>query len=1022
MRSALRPSLAVVLALTGLAPLTPRSVVSAQQPTEDWDRHDVRVPVRDGTRLYAVVVAPKVMARTLPVMLVRTPYGVEGNLRPGPIGTAFQELAKDGYIFVFQDARGTYKSEGKFVMNGALHDPRDPNGVDEATDTYDTVDWLLKNLPNNSGKVGVMGVSYPGWLAGMAGVNPHPAVKAISPQAPMTDTWMGDDFFHQGAFRQSFGVEYATEMEWPRDQPRPFRQTRRDLYDWYLQFPTLKELGEKNGISNLPSWTGFRTHPAWDGYWQAKAMQRVLTKPLMPVLNVGGFWDQEDVFGPQEAYRTLEKADTKNWNHIVLGPWFHGGWSGRETDNFGPMRFGSDPGLYYRSRIEAPWFAYHLHGKGDGSFAEAYMFESGSNTWRTFNAWPPREGRPAKLYLRENGKVSFDAPKAGGSESYVSDPKRPIPYLARPVDGTRWQQWLVEDQRFVQNRPDVLSWESDPLTEEVSIAGDVIAHLYASTTGTDADWVVKLIDVYPDSGLADPAAGGYQLMVAGDIMRGRYRKSWSKPEAIPANTVTPFTVDLHEQSYRFLRGHRIMVQVQSTWFPLYDRNPQTFVPNIFEARASDFRAQTHTVHHSPAAPSHIAVTLVDAAPAATAGDAGAPAGAAVMKKARAIHTRALTMDTHVDFNPGAMTARTPNYVTGTSSQVDLPKMERGGLDAVFFSIFVGQRPDFSDSAYRQAKAGAMEKFDAVHRLTEQLAPDRIQLALTAADVRRIHAAGKKVALMGVEGGYPLGEEVGNVKAFYDLGARYLSLAHNGHSQLSDSNTGEADGVWKWNGLSPIGRQVVAEANRLGIMMDVSHPSKASNLQMIALSRAPVIASHSAVRALCDHSRNLDDEQLLAIARGGGVVQVVAFSPYLKKAPPDSPERAAAIAALRTKYGFGGGRGGARADTAAFGAFQKEMAEVNVKFPGPPRATVRELVDHIDYAVKLIGIDHVGISSDFDGGGGIDGYNSAAEALNVTVELVRRGYTEEQIDKLWGGNLLRVMEAVEGVAARLKAAS
>jgi hypothetical protein len=826
-RAALRLSLSLVLILAGLAPLGPRASVAAQQAAEEWDRHDVRIPVRDGVKLYAVIVASKTQRQPLPIMLVRTPYGVENNLRAGPIGTAYQELAKDGYLFVFQDSRGTNKSEGTFVMNGALHDPKDPNGVDEATDTYDTVDWLVKNLPNNNGKVGVMGVSYPGWLAGIAGVNPHPAVKAISPQAPMTDTWLGDDFFHQGAFRQSFGVEYATAMEWPRDMPRPFRQTRYDLYDWYLQFATLKELGEKNGIEKLPSWTGFRTHPAWDEYWQAKAMQRVLTRPLMPVLNVGGFWDQEDVFGPQEAYRTLEKADANNWNHIVLGPWFHGGWSGRAQDTFGPMKFGFDVGLYYRSKIEAPWFAYHLHGIGDGKFAEAYMFESGSNQWRTFSAWPPKEGKPARIYLRENGKLSFDAPAKAGSDSYVSDPKRPIPYLARPVDGTRWRQWLVEDQRFVQNRPDVLSWESDPLTEDVSIAGDVIAHLYASTTGTDADWVVKLIDVYPDTVKEDRKLGGYELMVAGDIMRGRYYKSWSKPQAIPANTITPFTVNLYEQSYRFLKGHRIMVQVQSTWFPLYDRNPQTFVPNIFEANATDFKAQTHTVHHSPAAPSHIAVTLVDPAPAGPPPAARAPAPPAAQETmAQAIHRRALTMDTHVDFNPAALTEKTPNYVTGTTSQVDLPKMEQGGLDAIFFSIFVGQRQDFSDSAYKQATAGAMEKFEAVHRLTEQLAPHRMQLALTAADVRRINAAGKKVALMGVEGGYALGSDITNVKKFYDLGARYLSLAHNGHSQLSDSNTGEADGVWKWNGLSPLGRQVVVEANRLGIMMDVSHPSKA----------------------------------------------------------------------------------------------------------------------------------------------------------------------------------------------------
>lgn len=610
-----------------LTTATQAQAVAATQPSPEdaFDRQSIAVPVRDGIKLNTVVVTPKQQEKPLPIMLVRTPYGVGRNLRSGPIPVAYAELAKDGYIFVFQDARGTGRSEGRFVMNGPLHDPvRDPEGTDEATDTYDVIGWLVEHLPNNNGRVGVMGVSYPGWLAGIAAVNPHPALKAVSPQAPMTDTWLGDDFFHQGAFRQSFGVEYATAMEWPRDSPSPPRIDRRDRYDWYLQFATLKELGEKNGIHELPSWTGFRTHPAWDEYWQAKALQRALTEPTVPVLNVGGYWDQEDILGPQEFYRTLERKDKKGWNHIVLGPWSHGAWSRQTAPDFGPMRFPDDPGFYYRSLIERPWFANWLHGTGAAKFAEAYMFEVGSNTWRTFDAWPPTEAKPERIYLREDGKLSFDAPTATGTDSYVSDPARPIPYLARPVDGTRWRQWLVEDQRFAHNRPDVLSFESDPLTKDVTIAGDVVAQLYASTTGTDVDWVVKLIDVYPDV-VPPPSApgsrssgdtpeevklGGYQLMVAGDIMRGRYYKSFSRAEPVPANTVTRFTVDLHQQVYRFLAGHRIMVQVQSTWFPLYDRNPQTFVPNIFEAKASDFGKQTHTVHHGPEVPSHIAVTVL----------------------------------------------------------------------------------------------------------------------------------------------------------------------------------------------------------------------------------------------------------------------------------------------------------------------------------------------------------------------------------------------------------------------------
>ena len=442
------------------------------------------------------------------------------------------------------------------------------------------------------------------------------------------------------------------------------------------------------------------------------------------------------------------------------------------------------------------------------------------------------------------------------------------------------------------------------------------------------------------------------------------------------------------------------------------------------------------------------------------------ADAALLAKAKAIHARALKIDTHVDIDPSTMTDAKPNYVTGHAHQVDLPKMRNGGMDAVFFSIFVGQSQDFSDSAYARARAGDIAKFEAVHNLAEKLAPDQIEIAYTAADVRRIHAKGKLVALMGVENGYGIGTDITNVKKFYDYGARYLSLAHNGHNQLSDSNTGEADNVWKWNGVSPLGKEVVAEANKYGIMLDISHPSKESNLWVMANSKAPVIASHSGVRALCKTaSRDLDDEQLLALKRNGGVMQTVAFASYVKCDPP-SAERTAALNALAAEYGIpadqagriggagtgrgaaipagvcgigydanvaprggGAGGGGARGgrggrgnpladmDPAKRAEFQAKLDALNLKYPAPARANVKDLVNHIDYAVKLIGIDHVGISSDFDGGGGIDGYNCTSEAINVTIELVRRGYTEAQIDQLWGGNVLRVMEEVEKAAKK-----
>jgi membrane dipeptidase len=403
---------------------------------------------------------------------------------------------------------------------------------------------------------------------------------------------------------------------------------------------------------------------------------------------------------------------------------------------------------------------------------------------------------------------------------------------------------------------------------------------------------------------------------------------------------------------------------------------------------------------------------------------------ALVAKARAIHDRVIALDTHVDIDPRNFTTDHPNYTDRLNTQVNLPKMFEGGLDAVFFSIYVGQGP-LTPEGYQRAYDADMEKFAAVHRLAEQLAPDKIEIAYRADDVAKIAAKGKKVALMGVENAYGIGTDITNIKKFYDQGARYMSLAHNGHSQMSDSNTGERDGVWLYHGLSPLGKQAVVELNRLGIMIDISHPSKESMMQTLALTKAPIIASHSAVRALCDVSRNLDDEQLLALKKNGGVVQMVGFSGYVKLPPPPSPERQQALAALRTEFGLpaaggggggGGGRGGAGLQSLSpekRAEYQRRMAQVDSQFPPPPRATVKDFVDHIDYAVKLIGVDHIGISSDFDGGGGVDGWNQASETFNVTLELVRRGYTEEQISKMWSGNLLRVMRQVEKVAAGLQ---
>jgi len=396
--------------------------------------------------------------------------------------------------------------------------------------------------------------------------------------------------------------------------------------------------------------------------------------------------------------------------------------------------------------------------------------------------------------------------------------------------------------------------------------------------------------------------------------------------------------------------------------------------------------------------------------------------AALVARARGIHERVITLDTHNDINPVNFTAER-NYTQRLSNQVNLPKMREGGLDASFFIVYVGQSPDLTNVGFARAHASAIEKFEAIHRLTKVIAPEQIELALTASDVRRIAASGKKVALIGVENGYPIGEDISNVRKFAGLGARYMSLAHNGHSQLSDSNTGERTGEWLHHGLSPLGKQVIAEMNKWGIMVDISHPSKASMMQTLAITQAPIIASHSGVRALCDHSRNLDDEQLLALKKNGGVAQLVAFNAYVKEAAPASSERQAALTKLRGEFGVrGGGPGGGGAQGVSEerrADFQRRMSELDKAFPPPPRATVKDFVDHIDYAVQLIGLDHVGISSDFDGGGGVEGWSDASETFNVTLELVRRGYTEAQIGQIWSGNLLRVMEQVEKTAARMQ---
>lgn len=609
---------ALVVLLLAIAAAAPGSAHAQNFTRADYEHSSFDIPMRDGVKLHLEIHAPKSSPTPLPFLLVRTPYGADapGNALNG----SYKELAEEGYIFVFQDIRGRYKSEGTFVMQRAPRPVDGPRGaIDESTDAYDTIEWMLRNIPRNNGRVGTLGVSYPGWTAAMAMLDPHPALRAASPQASPADMWIGDDFHHNGAFRLSYGFEYAWMTESSKENAN-FDFDTYDTYEWYLRVGPLANV-QKNVLKDrkLPTWTDFTTHPNYDEFWQRQAMRPYLTRVTVPTLNVGGWWDQEDFYGPLTIYRELEKHDAAGRNFLVVGPWNHGGWSRGTGQTLGRVNFASNTSEHYRKNIQAPFFAYYLKDKGTPTTVEATVFESGSNTWRTFGAWPPKEAKVRALYFGPDGKLSFEAPTttfSTANDAYVSDPARPVPYRNRPIEatysprGSGWPVWLLEDQRFVENRPDVLTWKSEPLAEDLVVAGDVIAKLFVSTTGQDADFVAKLIDVYPENNAPDPKMGGFRLMVSNDVMRARFRNSGEKPEPMVPGKVTPVTIDLHTQSYRFLKGHRVMVQVQSSWFPIIDRNPQAWVPNIFEARESDFKAQTHRVYRTKDAPSRVEVQTV----------------------------------------------------------------------------------------------------------------------------------------------------------------------------------------------------------------------------------------------------------------------------------------------------------------------------------------------------------------------------------------------------------------------------
>jgi putative CocE/NonD family hydrolase len=578
-----------------------------------FNRREEMIRMRDGVRLHTLIYAPKDQKESLPIIIDRTPYGI-AETDSDTINRRNRDLIRDGYIFVVQDIRGRYGSEGQFVMNRPLHDPKDAKGIDESTDTYDTIDWLVKNVKKNNRRVGILGVSYDGWLSAVATINAHPALKASSPQAPMTDTWLGDDFFHNGAFRQSYGYEYVKMMETSKENSEV--SFDKDAYDWYLEKGSLGRITDLNE-GKFPTWNAFVAHPAYDDYWQARGYGNKLKATSVATLVVGGWWDQEDFYGALATYAALEKFDKSNHNFVVLGPWNHGGWNsfGR---SLGDVNFGSSTGNYFRSQVQAPWFAYYLKGKGKLNEPEALTFQSGSNQWTRSDRWPPREAVARDLFLHDHNKASFARPAAAGAgdyAEYVSDPANPVPYRKPPIQptygrGSSWYTWLVQDQKFLEGRRDVLSWKSDVLDSDLTIDGEVMAHIFASTSGTDSDWVVKLIDVYPEKNPDNPKMNGYHLMIVDEIFRGRYLHGFNNPQPIARNQINEYVIDLRANNHTFKKGHRLMVQVQSTWFPLYDRNPQKFVENIFLARPEDYQSATQRIYESARYPSHVTLPVM----------------------------------------------------------------------------------------------------------------------------------------------------------------------------------------------------------------------------------------------------------------------------------------------------------------------------------------------------------------------------------------------------------------------------
>jgi uncharacterized protein len=612
-------SLSAVLALT----LSPAALAQQVQYNvkEHYTKQEHQIPMRDGVKLFTSIYVPKDKSQQYPILMLRTPYSVApygpDNYReilgPSP------QFMKEGFIFVYQDVRGRVMSEGDFKWM-APYIPTKKNNlkdVDETTDTYDTIEWLLNNISSQNGRVGMWGISYPGHYAAQALIEPHEALKAVSPQAPMADNWLGDDMHHNGAFFLAHAFNFLINFGRPHKGPgippsQRFEHWTDDGYRFFLDLGPLANANKKYMKNEIKLWNEWMQHGDYDQYWQAQNVPQHLNRVTPAVMTVGGWFDAEDLYGPLAIYQAIEKNNPKAWNSLVMGPWCHGCWARDKGEKLGNISFGSSTSSFYQENIEFPFFMHFLKRKGDMKLPEAYVFETGSNTWKTYESWPPKNVELKSLYLQANGKLSFEAPKPlnndskPGYDEYLSDPNKPVPFLNELVTGMKYE-YMTGDQRFAATRPDVLVYQSDVLLSDITLAGPLFAYLSVSTSGTDSDFVVKLIDVYPYK-TEDPM-DGYQMLVRGEPMRAKYRKLWSKPEPMRPDVVTPVSFSLPDVNHTFKKGHRIMIQIQSSWFPLIDRNPQKFV-NIYEAKEEDFQKATQRVYRSGEHSSHLKAYVI----------------------------------------------------------------------------------------------------------------------------------------------------------------------------------------------------------------------------------------------------------------------------------------------------------------------------------------------------------------------------------------------------------------------------